>query len=189
MDPNQVVEIRELIRSLAKEHTVILSSHILSEVSEVCDHIIIINNGVVVAEDTPENLSKKYSNQSHVSMEVKGSKEAVSQVLDNLDYIDGYSFGQENGEVLEVNLLLNTDEDKNDALFYLFAEKKMPVHKISRESLTLEEVFLKLTEQEDTEDEALVKASGEDSVKDDSEFSDDEYDGDDEYDEYDEEEE
>ena len=65
----------------------------------------------------------------------------------------------------------------------------MPVHKISRESLTLEEVFLKLTEQEDTEDEALVKASGEDSVKDDSEFSDDEYDGDDEYDEYDEEEE
>lgn len=148
LDPSQVVEIRELIRGLAHEHTVILSSHILSEVSEVCDHIIIINNGIVVAEDTPENLSKKYSNQSHVSMEIKGSEEAISEVLETIDYIDGYEFGEFAEGVQEVNLLLNTDEDKNDDLFYLFAGKKMPVRKVSRENLTLEEVFLKLTAED-----------------------------------------
>ena len=149
LDPSQVVEIRELIRGLSKEHTVILSSHILSEVSEVCDHIIIINKGVVVAEDTPENLSKKYSNQSHVSMEIKGTKEQIEAVLQNIDYVDSFDFGEQIDDVLEVHVLLKTDEDKNDDLFYLFAEKKMPVRRISRESLSLEEVFLKLTNDED----------------------------------------
>ena len=146
LDPSQVVEIRELIRGLSKEHTVILSSHILSEVSEVCDHII---KGVVVAEDTPENLSKKYSNQSHVSMEIKGTKEQIEAVLQNIDYVDSFDFGEQIDDVLEVHVLLKTDEDKNDDLFYLFAEKKMPVRRISRESLSLEEVFLKLTNDED----------------------------------------
>lgn len=160
LDPSQVVEIRELIRGLSKEHTVILSSHILSEVSEVCDHIIIINKGVVVAEDTPENLSKKYSNQSHVSMEIKGTKEQIEEVLQNIDYVDSFDFGEQIDDVLEVHVLLKTDEDKNDDLFYLFAEKKMPVRRISRESLSLEEVFLKLTNDEDETD---AKASKQDA--------------------------
>ena len=115
----------------------------------MCDHIIIINKGVVVAEDTPENLSKKYSNQSHVSMEIKGTKEQIEAVLQNIDYVDSFDFGEQIDDVLEVHVLLKTDEDKNDDLFYLFAEKKMPVRRISRESLSLEEVFLKLTNDED----------------------------------------
>jgi ABC-2 type transport system ATP-binding protein len=180
LDPSQVVEIRELIRSLAEEHTVILSSHILSEVSEVCDHIIIINDGQVVAEDTPENLSKKYSNQSHVAMEIKGARETIAETLDAIDYIESYAFGESADGVLEVNLTLNTDEDKNDDLFYAFAEKKLPVTKISRENLSLEEIFLKLTgsdeadtDEQDTEevgsddvDETAVSDADEDSAED-----------------------
>ncbi|MDD5948787.1 MAG: ABC transporter ATP-binding protein [Lachnospiraceae bacterium] len=163
LDPSQVVEIRELIRSLAHEHTVILSSHILSEVSEVCDHIIIINNGTVVAEDTPENLSRKYSNQSHVAMEIKGDKESIGEVLDSIDYIESYEFGASEDGVQEVNLLLTTDEDRNDDLFYLFAGKKMPVRKVSRESLSLEEVFLKLTGEEKPQKEEDVDVEAEDA--------------------------
>ena len=163
LDPSQVVEIRELIRSLAHEHTVILSSHILSEVSEVCDHIIIINNGTVVAEDTPENLSRKYSNQSHVAMEIKGDKESIGEVLDSIDYIESYEFGAAEDGVQEVNLLLTTDEDRNDDLFYLFAGKKMPVRKVSRESLSLEEVFLTLTGEEKTQKEEDVDVEAEDA--------------------------
>ena len=137
----------KLIRGFAHEHTVILSSHILSEVSEVCDHIIIINNGTVVAEDTPENLSKKYSNQSHVTMEIKGDEDSIGAILDTVPYVESYDFGEMVEDVLEVSILLNTDEDKNDDLFYLFAGKKMPVRRVSKESLTLEEVFLKLTQE------------------------------------------
>ncbi|MBO4998841.1 MAG: ABC transporter ATP-binding protein [Lachnospira sp.] len=161
LDPSQVVEIRELIRGFAHEHTVILSSHILSEVSEVCDHIIIINNGMVVAEDTPENLSKKYSNQSHVTMEIKGNEDEIGAILDTVPYVESYDFGEMVDDVLEVSILLNTDEDKNDDLFYLFAGKKMPVRRVSKESLTLEEVFLKLTKE--AEDAETLEATEEDS--------------------------
>lgn len=161
LDPSQVVEIRELIRGFAHEHTVILSSHILSEVSEVCDHIIIINNGMVVAEDTPENLSKKYSNQSHVTMEIKGNEDEIGAILDTVPYVESYDFGEMVEDVLEVSILLNTDEDKNDDLFYLFAGKKMPVRRVSKESLTLEEVFLKLTKE--AEDAETLEATEEDS--------------------------
>ncbi len=151
LDPSQVVEIRELIKSLKEEHTVILSSHILSEVSEVCDHIIIINDGVVVAEDTPENLSDTYSNQSHVIMEIKGDKDSIASVLNDIDYVDLFDFKSESEGIVTVALKLNTDEDKNDDLFYVFADKRMPVHKVSRENLSLEEVFLKLTESEEAD--------------------------------------
>ena len=145
LDPSQIIEIRDLIKDLAKQHTVILSSHILAEVSAVCDEIIIINNGCVVAEDTPENLSKKYSNQSHVYMEIKGEKEQISAVLNQVSYIDSYQFTEFKDEVWSINLTLNTEEDKDDELFFVFAEKKIPVRKVYHESLSLEEVFLKIT--------------------------------------------
>ena len=149
LDPSQIIEIRDLIKDLAKQHTVILSSPTLAEVSAVCDEIIIINNGCVVAEDTPENLSKKYSNQSHVYMEIKGEKEEISTVLDQISYIDSYidsyQFTEFKEEVWSVNLTLNTEEDKDDELFFAFAEKKIPVRKVYHESLSLEEVFLKIT--------------------------------------------
>ena len=77
------------------------------------------------------------------------TKEQIEAVLQNIDYVDSFDFGEQIDDVLEVHVLLKTDEDKNDDLFYLFAEKKMPVRRISRESLSLEEVFLKLTNDED----------------------------------------
>lgn len=165
LDPSQIIEIRDLIRSLGKDHTVILSSHILSEVSAVCDHVIIINNGLVVAEDTPENLSKKYSNQSRVYMEIKGETEAIGKVLDHVEYVDGYEFTESKEDIQYVTLHLNTDEDKDDELFYLFAEQKMPVRKVSHESLSLEEVFLKITGENITENVEVDTSDEEDLDK------------------------
>lgn len=161
LDPSQVVEIRELIRSLGKDHTVILSSHILSEVSEVCDHIIIIDNGKVIAEDTPENLSKQYSNSSRVYMEVKGSGEDITAVLDGIDYVDSYELGDDKDGVRNITLMLKTSEDKDDDLFFAFAKHNLPVRKVSHEELSLEEVFLKLTSEAEKTAKDEKKESGE----------------------------
>ena len=81
LDPKQIIEIRELIRELAKEHTVILSSHILAEIQEVCDYIMIISKGKLVASDTPENLEKLLTNQQTVEILAKGNEDTVRKVI------------------------------------------------------------------------------------------------------------
>ena len=94
LDPKQIIEIRELIRELAKEHTVILSSHILAEIQEVCDYIMIISKGKLVASDTPENLEKTLSNQRQTELVAKGKMETVQQILESME-------GLQNVEITE----------------------------------------------------------------------------------------
>ena len=81
LDPNQIIEIRSLIKSLGEKHTIILSSHILSEVNAVCDYVLIIDKGTLVAEDTPEHLSEDFSDTDSIILSVKGDKEKVEKVL------------------------------------------------------------------------------------------------------------
>ena len=88
LDPKQIIEIRDLIRKLGEDHTVILSSHILSEVSAVCDHIMIIAHGKLVASDSPENLQKLMSGSMELDLEVKGSAAAVKSALQEISQID-----------------------------------------------------------------------------------------------------
>ena len=87
LDPKQIIEIRELIRKLAKNHTIILSSHILSEVSEVCDYILIINNGKLVASDTTDNLEKMTMGSNTLELSVKGDRERLKNILDQMEEI------------------------------------------------------------------------------------------------------
>lgn len=148
LDPNQIIEIRELIKKLGEDHTIILSSHILSEVSAVCDHIIIIDNGRIVAEDTTENLTRDFSDQGMMKLTVKGKKEAVEKVLNGCEFIVSYTAEEKDGMTM-VEAKSNAKEDMRDELFFAFAGEKLPVIHLEQETLSLEEIFLKLTGEEE----------------------------------------
>lgn len=149
LDPNQIIEIREWIKSLSKNHTIILSSHILSEVNAICDYVIIIDQGRVVAQDTPENLAQHFSDQSVLKLQVKGEKAAIEKTLNETDLIKDFTIkpAKEEG-IYDITANASTTKDIRDDLFFIFASKKLPVVKMEHESLSLEEVFLKLTNEE-----------------------------------------
>ena len=131
LDPKQIIEIRQLIRELAKEHTVILSSHILAEIQEVCDYIMIISKGHLVASDTPENLEKALSNQRQTELVAKGEMEKVQQILEGLEGIQKVEVteGKEEGTT-RVTFTSNPGTDSKEELFYAFAEAKCPLLQI-----------------------------------------------------------
>lgn len=154
LDPNQIIEIRALIKKLGEKHTIILSSHILSEVNAICDYVLIIDKGLLVAEDTPENLSEHFADKNRILLSVKGEKELIEQALEESEYIASYTVTGENEGVLDVTAETSVKEDVRDALFFEFADKKLPIVKMETETLSLEEVFLKLTCKEGEEEES-----------------------------------
>ena len=161
LDPNQIIEIRALIKSLGQKHTIILSSHILSEVNAICDYVLIIDKGTLVAEDTPEHLSEDFSDTDNINMSVKGSREQVEEVLKVSEYIRDYKIIDEKDGIVDVQAKTATKEDIRDNLFFEFAEEKLPIIKMERESLSLEDVFLKLTGQDVEEVESEAKKASE----------------------------
>lgn len=149
LDPNQIIEIREWIKSLSQNHTIILSSHILSEVNAICDYVIIIDQGRVVAQDTPENLAQHFSDQSVLKLQIKGEKDVIEETLNETDLIKDFTIKQSKEEgIYDITANASTTKDIRDDLFFIFASKKLPVVKMEHESLSLEEVFLKLTNEE-----------------------------------------
>mgnify|MGYP000102088561 CR=1 FL=1 len=104
LDPKQIIEIRELIRTLAKNHTVILSSHILAEVREVCDYVMIIAKGKLVASDTPENLENLMSGTGHVELEAKTSMEKAKAILKGIPLISKAEYREETKESVTVRI-------------------------------------------------------------------------------------
>ena len=112
LDPKQIIEIRELIRSLGKKHTVILSSHILSEITSVCDHVLIISHGKLVASDTPENLSRYMKESDALELTVRGSREACEEAMELLKQVKGLEVKTTTASLEEVFLEL-TDEENN----------------------------------------------------------------------------
>lgn len=112
LDPKQIIEIRELIRGLGQKHTVILSSHILSEISSICDHVLIISNGKLVASDTPENLGSYMKHTDAMELQVRGSKEACEQAIELLKQVKGLEVKTTTATLEDVFLEL-TDEENN----------------------------------------------------------------------------
>ena len=161
LDPNQIIEIRALIKSLGQKHTIILSSHILSEVNAICDYVLIIDKGTLVAEDTPEHLSEDFSDTDNINMSAKGSREQVEEVLKVSEYIRDYKIIDEKDGIVDVQAKTATKEDIRDNLFFEFADEKLPIIKMERESLSLEDVFLKLTGQDVEEVESEAKKASE----------------------------
>jgi ABC-2 type transport system ATP-binding protein len=143
LDPVQIIEIRELIRELGKKHTVLLSSHILSEVSELCDEVMIISKGKLVARDTPERLGELLGSGNRLFMLVEGNEEDVRSVLEATGVVGKASI--KTVGIGRVAVDAEADEDAKDKIFYAFAEAKLPIREMRTEKMTLEEVFLEYT--------------------------------------------
>ncbi len=146
LDPKQIIEIRDLIRELGKNHTVILSSHILSEVSAVCDHIMIISHGQLVASDSPEGLQKLMSGSAQLQLTVKGSQEAVERTLHSLLRVERVECSStEQSDCVQVTVFSKDNVDIREEVFFALAEAKLPILSMQLSEKSLEDIFLELT--------------------------------------------
>ena len=138
---------RDLIRKLGENHTVILSSHILSEVSAVCDHIMIIAHGKLVASDSPENLQKLMSGSMELDLEVKGSIAAVKSALQEISQIDRIEENTEASKnIAKLKVISKENADIREQVFYALADAKLPILEMIHAEKSLEDIFLELTE-------------------------------------------
>lgn len=146
LDPNQIIEIRSLIKKLGKNHTVILSSHILSEVQAVCDKIVVINDGKIVADDTEDNLSKALDNEHRILARIDGDKSKVLACIKAIHDVESCSadiMREEN--VWEYRIEAKQGADVRRKLFTAMAENGFYILELKSSELSLEDIFLKLT--------------------------------------------
>lgn len=145
LDPKQIIEIRTLIKRLGKNHTVILSSHILSEVQAVCDRIVVIDKGRLVANDTTENLSHSLSADHKLIVQIDGPAKEVHSILEGIpDMVEVHLNRTANG-VSEFELNAKDGADIRREVFKRMAARNYPILLMRSSELTLEEIFLKLT--------------------------------------------
>lgn len=151
LDPKQIIEIRDLIKGLREKHTVILSSHILSEVSAVCDYVLIISHGKLVASDTPDNLGRLAAGSNNLMLTVKGNKDDIERALKKTEEIKNIEFegGQ---EIWNIKISTEEDEDIREKIFYSMVEADCPILEMQSKKVSLEEIFLELTEGEKEEE-------------------------------------
>lgn len=146
LDPKQIIEIRNLIHNLGKNHTIILSSHILPEIQAVCERIIIINRGKLVADGTPESLSRSLSGDSRITVRIEGGENEVSKALRGVpDFVSVRTLGEKEPGVFEYSVEACEGCDPRRALFRLAAENNWPILEMHSAGLSLEDVFLRLT--------------------------------------------
>ncbi len=146
LDPKQMIEIRELIVKLKEKHTVILSSHILSEVSAVCDQILIISKGKLVASDTPQGLQEKMQGAVCLELSVRGEREPLQALLEQTEGVDHFSFADAPEGETKASVWEKPGCDVRDDLFFGLAERRMPILSLQRNQESLEDIFLQLTE-------------------------------------------
>ncbi len=146
LDPKQIIDIRTLIKRLGKNHTVILSSHILSEVQAVCDRIVVIDKGHLVADDTSENLSHSLSADHKLTVQIEGPESEVSALLSSIpDMVEVHTNRVIDKTVVEYELNAKEGKDIRREVFKRMAQRSYPILLMRSSELTLEEIFLKLT--------------------------------------------
>ena len=149
LDPKQIIEIRDLIKSLKQKHTVILSSHILSEVRAVCDYVLIISHGKLVASDTPDNLERLAAGSNSLLMKVKGEKDTIRKDLETIEGVTGVEMSYDSDEELwKTKVSIQEDVDIREKVFYAMAKANCPIYEMQVKRVSLEDVFLELTEGE-----------------------------------------
>ena len=150
LDPKQIIEIRKLIRELGEDHTVVLSSHILPEVADVCERLVIINNGQIVAQDTLENLTHGIGETFRMTVRVKGPEKETRQIIRD---IDGTRYCECIGtkEPGTFDFLIESDRkiDIRQTLFARMAKQETPIMMMKPMDMTLEDIFLQLTQDGD----------------------------------------
>lgn len=148
LDPKQIIEIRNLIEKLGKNHTVILSSHILSEIQAVCNRIIIINKGKIVADGTPDSLSRELSSRLSFTVRVAGPEKEVEKVLSGLPDVESVSsLGKVEEGSCDFAVVPSGDADIRRAMCERLAARNWAILALSSNALTLEQIFLRLTEE------------------------------------------
>ena len=148
LDPKQIIEIRELIKSLGKSHTVILSSHILSEVSEICDHILIINAGKLVASDTPENLAMHLKDKTVLTVTIKGDAQKASDAVREILEVTGVAIQTNPDETADLIIDIKGSNDIREQISLTLAKQGCIILGMKTDSLSLEDIFQELTGSE-----------------------------------------
>ena len=147
LDPKQITEIRNLIKELGKTHTIILSSHILSEVSQICNKVIIINKGKIVAIDTPEKLENKVSKNNCIYVTVEDTENKIKTMKDKIKEIKNIELVQENEDKTKQYLIeADKDVDLRKKIFSEFAKENITIFEMKKADTTLEDAFMKLIE-------------------------------------------
>ena len=146
LDPKQILEIRDLIKELGRDRTIILSSHILGEVSAVCKRVLIINRGKIVADDTPDALAKRITGGNQIRLRIRGGKDALSCALANVSNIKGIKFPEQvEPDTTEAIIESGAEKDIRQELLQALIGANLPVLMMGAQDLSLEEIFLNLT--------------------------------------------
>lgn len=155
LDPKQIIEIRELIKSLKEKHTVILSSHIMQEISAVCDYVFIISKGELVASDYIENIGNYAKDSEVTEVIIKGDESGIKDVLSQLKGVTDSDLQEVSEGMYKATIHTKNGEDIREKLFFLLSDKKMPIMYLNKKESSLEEIFLELTnvDNNDTESE------------------------------------
>jgi len=147
LDPKQIIEIRELIKNLKGDHTVILSSHILPEVEQTCERVVIISDGEVVAEDTPANLTSRMKGSDRVLLEVEGNEKTVQDVFKSFPDVTSVNTSINNSGI--INVAVESKKDLRKEFANALIQKKLGLLEMQLDKVTLEDIFLHLTTKEE----------------------------------------
>ncbi|MEM8614904.1 MAG: ABC transporter ATP-binding protein [Cyanobacteria bacterium P01_H01_bin.105] len=151
LDPKQIIDVRNLIKSLAGQHTIILSTHILPEVSMTCDRITIINSGHIVATDTPENLTARLAGQLGYAIEIAGDPEQARTMLQKLHQVESVKSLSDEGlpeNHHRFQVMAATEQDPGSAISWAIVNANLGLYELSRNRVSLEDVFINLTTEE-----------------------------------------
>jgi ABC-2 type transport system ATP-binding protein len=164
LDPAQIIEIRNLIKKLGRIKTVIISSHILAEISAVCDHVIIISHGNIVANDTLANLEASASQNNALTLKIKGDKAKAEKLISSVSGFESAEYSESAG-VVTVEITVKENTDIREALFNAFASAKMPILDMHMNETTLEDIFLGLAYGSDERNAYIALPEDEDEDK------------------------
>lgn len=149
LDPKQIIEIRNLIKSLGKKHTVILSSHILSEISQICEKVIIINKGKIVAIDTPANLEEKTKEQNIIYITVEDKKEKMPTIKNKIKEIKQIEMVKDNEDgTKQYKITSEQEKDIRKTLFEILPKEEITIFELKKAETSLEDAFIKLVDKE-----------------------------------------
>ena len=158
LDPEQIIEIRSLIKSLKGNHTVILSSHILSEISATCDEVLVIANGRMVACDTTENLVKQSKPVQNIILNVKGDKDKIQATLEKIEDLDEITFVEDKKESFVFKVSCDPSKDVREKISFALSDERLLILELSVETSSLEDTYLALVKEADEKYEAEMKA-------------------------------
>ena len=156
LDPKEIIEIRNLIKFIGRKRTIIISSHILSEVQAVCDKIVVINKGHLIANDTPQNLSKKLAHKNKLYFRILGNESEIYDVLASVEGVDSVTkLGQKEPKTFDFNIEGSEELDLRVPIFNALSEHKMPILITRGSEFSLEDIFLQLTSESNQTQEVM----------------------------------